>query len=103
MRWVRAIVRVVGWLLTPLVAWAACFLGAWLATLAAPGVSSAMTGFVFTICVGAAAGFGGLLLWMRVLRRSPRLRHSLHVTREGIPITEDLLAPGGDEGTAGPS
>ncbi|HUL68772.1 MAG TPA: hypothetical protein VLT17_00865 [Gemmatimonadales bacterium] len=103
MRWVRAIVRVVGWLLTPLVAWAASLLGAWLATLAAPGISSAMTAFTFTVCVGAAAGFGGLLLWMRVLRRSPRLRHSLHVTREGIPIADDLLAPGGDEGTATPS
>jgi len=25
------------------------------------------------------------------------------VTREGIPIADDLLAPGGNEGTAGPS
>jgi hypothetical protein len=102
MRWLRAIVRVVGWLLTPLVAWAASLLGAWLATFAAAGISP-MQGLALTIGLGAAAGFGVLLLWMRILRRSPRLRHSLHVTREGIPIADDLLAPDGNEGTAGPS
>ncbi len=102
MRWLRAIVRVVGWLLTPLVAWAASLLGAWLATFGAAGLAP-MQGLALTIGLGASAGFGSLLLWMRILRRSPRLRHSLHVTREGIPIADDLLAPGGNEGTAGPS
>jgi hypothetical protein len=84
---------VLGWLLTPLVAWAACLFGAWVGTVVGSRLADPMQGLGLTILLGAVAGFGGLLAWMRVLRRRPRLRKSLHVTREGIPITADLLAP----------
>jgi len=91
MRWLHLLLRVLGWLLTPLVAWAASLLGAWLGTLIAAWIDRPLQGLLVTMGLGAVFGFGTLLFWMRVLRRSPRLRHSLHVTREGIPVTADLL------------
>jgi hypothetical protein len=38
MRWLGILVRVVGWLLTPLVVWAASFSAAWLVLQAAPHI-----------------------------------------------------------------
>ncbi len=97
MRWLRLILRVCGWLLTPLVAWAASFCGAFLGTVAAGRMGQADPGLLVTVFAGAVSGFGVLLLWMRLLRRSPKLRHSLHLTREGIPqelITGSKVEPG---------
>ena len=92
MRWLRLLFLMLGWLLTPLVAWAACLMGAWVGTLVAYDVPNPDTGLAVTAAAGAASGFGALLFVMHLLRRSPRLRHSLHVTREGIPDTRELLA-----------
>jgi hypothetical protein len=86
MRWTALALRIVGWLLTPLVAWAASFLGAWLVllTLGTAGSPRALIG----IALGAAllAGIVALLLWRKVLKRFPKLRHSLHVSTEGLPV-----------------
>ena len=91
MRWLRLVLRVLGWLLTPLVAWAACFSGAAIGALVASGLERPTAGLIVTATFGAVTGFAVLLFWMRLLRRSPRLRHSLHVTVEGIPDTAELL------------
>jgi hypothetical protein len=94
MRWLRLVLRILGWLLTPLVAWAASFCGSALAFYAVRRIDSPDEALYMSIFAAVVSGFGGLLLWMRLLRRSPRLRHSLHVTREGIPEPPvDLLAP----------
>ncbi|MGH7702183.1 MAG: hypothetical protein ACREMO_03770 [Gemmatimonadales bacterium] len=97
MRWLRLLLRVGGWLLTPLVAWAASFCGAFLGTVVAGRLGQADPGLMVTVLAGIVSGFGVLLLWMRLLRRSPRLRHSLHLTREGIP--QELLTGGKVEPT----
>ena len=90
MRWVNLILRILGWLLTPLVALVASFIGATSGALVGRLIDSSSTALYVTVGAGFVFSLAALLLWMRLLRRSPRLRHSLHVTREGIPETADL-------------
>ena len=82
----RGVVRLVGWLLTPLVAWAASFLGSTLGALLAAGMGSARGGLWIT------AGLGGLFAltsawgWLRFLKRSPKLQQTLAVAPDGTPL-----------------
>jgi hypothetical protein len=92
MRWLGILVRVVGWLLTPLVVWAASFSAAWLVLQAAPHIEQPRRALAAALAGALVAGIGVMLLWMRLLRRSPRLRHSLHVDREGLPVIDDIGA-----------
>lgn len=69
--------RILGWLLTPLVATAASFLGAVLGTVLAEWVDSPSVGLTFTVVFGAATGFTALVFWFRLLRHSPKLTHAL--------------------------
>jgi len=89
------IARLVGWLLTPLIAWAASFFGAWAGAGASTAAAGANLSLGLTIMGGAAAGVGATMLWMRLLRRSPHLREALAVTAEGIPVA--ALEEEGDE------
>jgi len=74
-----------GWLLTPMIAWAASFLGAWIGTGIASRFASAMVGLRVTILMGALAAIGATIGWMRLLRRSPQLREALALSEEGVP------------------
>jgi len=85
MRWVRLLLRVFGWLLTPFLAWAASFFGAVVGALLAMRVHDPQTGVVLTAAVGAVAGFLTILLWLRVLRRSRHVREVLAVQSDGTP------------------
>ena len=91
MRVARFFVRLVGWLLTPFIAWAASFIGAVLGASIARGVNSPGTGLIITLVCGAIAGLGTLGVVIHYLRRSPRLRHALHVTEDAIPDTSEFL------------
>ena len=91
MRWLRILLLVIGWLLTPLVVWAASLLGAWIGASIAYILPTADSALLATIGGGVAAGLVAAFLWMRLLRRSPRLRRSLAITREGIPLTGELM------------
>lgn len=93
MRWLALLARIIGWLLTPLVVWAASFLGAWFGTWFAAGLPNPRSGLYVTVGSGLVAGLAMALIWMRILRRSRRLRHSLHVTPEGLPILDEVLTP----------
>jgi HAMP domain-containing protein len=84
-RFLKFILRFVGWLLTPLVAWAASFFGAWLMALAAPTFDDSSIGLILAVAGGAVGAISATVLWMRLLRRSPELREVLQVTEEGIP------------------
>lgn len=94
---VRFVLRFVGWLLTPIVAWAASFGGATLGAILGRGVA-ALTGLFISVVCGGLAAAVALLLWLRLLRRSPRLRHALEVTEEGTPVA--ALGEGSDEGAS---
>lgn len=89
MRWLRLGVRVFGWLLTPLLAWAACFLGAVGGALLAMHIREPRTGLAVTVVIGAAAGVAVILLWLRLLRHSPQVRDVLAVHSDGTP---DIIA-----------
>lgn len=75
-RWLVHLVLVVGWLLTPVLAWGASYFGIWLGALVAVHFRSPAAmlgvalGFAFT------AGFVVLAFWVRFMRRAPsRLMH----------------------------
>jgi hypothetical protein len=98
MRWPGILWRFAGWLLAPLVVWAVSLWGAWItfgvtASFATPR-RAVLTGLIVAVALGTVT----LLLWMRLLRKSPRLRKSLRVTREGLPVIEhDTAAPPPDQ------
>ena len=56
MRFLKLLLRILGWLLTPLVAWAASFIGASIGAVIARGLKSPTTGMVVTAACGAVAG-----------------------------------------------
>jgi len=89
MRPLRLIGRVFGWLLTPFVAWAASFLGAATMSKLVAGVSQVRVALALSIIGGGLAAALALLLWLRLLRRSPRLREALQVTQDATPVASD--------------
>jgi hypothetical protein len=82
----RALVRLLGWLLTPLVALAASFAGAWLGASLAGSLKSSSTGAWVVIGFGAGFGLVAAWAWLHYLRRSPRLQQSLAVAPDGTPL-----------------
>lgn len=88
MRWLGILLRVVGWLLTPLVVWAASLWGAWAALRVTVGFDDPRAALYTAFGVAVVTGTIVLYLWMQLLRRSPRLRKSLRVTREGLPVVD---------------
>jgi hypothetical protein len=89
MRWFGILTRIVGWLLTPLVVWAASFFGAWLLLNLGGQFANPRHAVYVAFATALIAGVASLWLWMQLLRRSPRLRHSLHVDPEGLPVIDE--------------
>ncbi|SRR5581483_3026994 len=90
MRWVRLLLRIFGWLLTPFLAWAASFFGAVAGALVAMRIREPRTGLLVTALAGAVAGLLAIVLWLRVLRRSRQVREALAVQSDGTP---EIVAP----------
>ena len=82
----RFLLRFLGWLLTPLVAWAASFIGAWLMSILVAGMKDPNDALVLTLGGGAVAAVSITFLWIRLLRKSPKIQEVLQVTAEGVPI-----------------
>jgi hypothetical protein len=93
MRWISLLLRILGWLLTPLVVWAASLIGAAIAMALLSPAQSSRAILYLTIAVGMLTGLVSTLLWMSFLRSSPRLRKSLHITPEGLPELEPEPEP----------
>jgi outer membrane lipoprotein SlyB len=93
----RLLLRLGGWLLTPLLAWAASFLGAVVGSLVGGSFGDPYLGIGLTAVAGAVAGILAIVLWLRVLRRSPSIRTALHVRPDGtpleLPLDEDETVP----------
>ena len=94
MRVLRLFLRVFGWLLTPFMAWAASFFGCVAGEVIATTISDPKQGLYLSAGLGALAGFVTLILWLRLLRRSPELQEALAVTPEGVPDTAVILDEG---------
>lgn len=87
MRVLRLFLRAFGWLLTPFMAWAASFFGCVAGEVIAIRMNDPQQGLILSAVLGAIAGFVTLILWLRLLRRSPELQEALAVTPEGVPDT----------------
>lgn len=85
MKIVRFVLRLFGWLLTLFVAWAASLSGGTLVAWATADTRPTVA-FGLTVAGGALAALLGLLGWVRLLRRSPRLRHALDVPGSGVSL-----------------
>jgi uncharacterized membrane protein YeaQ/YmgE (transglycosylase-associated protein family) len=100
MRWLRALARVFGWLLTPVLAWAASFFGAVAGALLAMRVREPRNGILVTAVVGGVVSFVAIHLWLRFLRRHREVREALAVSSEGTPLlVEEELDENGRDGT----
>ncbi|HET8649106.1 MAG TPA: hypothetical protein VFL95_03630 [Gemmatimonadales bacterium] len=91
MRWVRLLFRVFGWLLTPFLAWAASFFGCVAGAMIAARVADPLHGLLIEAASGGIVGFAVIVLWLRLLRRSPEIQHALAVLPDGTP---DTSSPG---------
>jgi sensor c-di-GMP phosphodiesterase-like protein len=90
---VRFLARLFGWLLTPVVAWAASFLGATVTAMLVRGWSNVRGQLILTISGGAIFAAIVLLLWLRLLRRSRRLRETLQVAEDATPLVVSEEGP----------
>lgn len=91
----QLLLRVAGWLLTPLVLVCAAGVGASIGLIIAPRLSP-NAGLVLTVVCALGFAIVGLVAWVRVLRHSPELRHTFAVTEAGLPesaLVERLVHP----------
>ncbi len=94
---VRGFARVFGWLLTPVVAWIASFLGAWVAASLTSRDLDLRWRLGVVIGTGALAATVSAILWLRLIRRSPTLQTALAVHPDGTPVAADAGSEGGDQ------
>ncbi|MGH7673197.1 MAG: hypothetical protein ACREMC_09860 [Gemmatimonadales bacterium] len=80
-RWLAHLLVVVGWLLTPLWAWGAAYVGLWLGALVALGFSSPLAMLVVAGSGALLLGFVVLWAWVRFMRRLPHLLSHLMAPR----------------------
>lgn len=80
----RLILRIVGWLMTPIVLTITAAIGATIGAMVAPRVP---TGWALAIMgfSGLVGAILGLIGWERLLGRSRELRAALALTAEGVP------------------
>lgn len=82
----RGLVRFVGWLLTPLVAWAAAFVGAWLGASLSGLIGNSTTAAWIVVGLGAVFGIVAAWAWLHYLRRHPKVQEALAVAPDGTPL-----------------
>ena len=72
-RWLAHLLVVVGWLMTPVLAWSASYVGLWAGALVATGFAGPVTMLAVAAAVAAVCGFIALFIWVRFMRRVPHL------------------------------
>jgi hypothetical protein len=72
-RWLAHLLVVVGWLLTPVLAWSASYVGLWAGALVAARFTRPVTMLVVAAAVATLSGFAVLYLWVRFMHRVPHL------------------------------
>ncbi len=99
MRLLRILGRLIGWLLTPLVASAASFFGALLGALVFSGVDDPIRALILTAALAAIAAVVATFLCMRFLQYTPEVRRALQLDETGMPALEEQpLEPETSEG-----
>jgi len=72
-RWLAHLLLVSGWLLTPVLAWGASFVGLWAGAFMALRFTQPLAMIGVAAGVAVLAGLGALALWVRFMRRVPHL------------------------------
>jgi hypothetical protein len=72
-RWLAHLLVVLGWLLTPVLAWSASYAGLWFGALVATRFSRPLVMLAVALGSAALCGFAALAVWVRFLRRVPHL------------------------------
>lgn len=80
-RWLAHFCLVVGWLLTPVLAWGASYLGLMIAAVPATRLGSPAAMLLAAAGGAALLGFGTLFLWVRFMRHVPHLLSHLMAPR----------------------
>lgn len=80
-RWLAHLLVVVGWLLTPVLAWSASYVGLWAGAMLATGFRQPLTMLAVAAAVAALCGFTALFVWVRFMRRVPHLLSHLMAPR----------------------
>jgi predicted tellurium resistance membrane protein TerC len=102
MKFLRFVARLFGWLLTPIVASAASFLGAVGGAMIARSVDNPTSGLITSGVCALVAAVLVTWLWLHWLRRRPEVRAALGVDETGAPeafIPE--IEEGGEGGEGG--
>ncbi|HEY3280625.1 MAG TPA: hypothetical protein VGJ83_08930 [Gemmatimonadales bacterium] len=87
-RWLAHLLVVLGWLLTPLWAWGASYLGLWLGAVVALRFSGPVVMMIVAGLGAVGLGFAVLWVWVRFMRRLPHLLSHLMAPR----VTEEHTA-----------
>ena len=72
-RWLAHLFVVVGWLLTPVLAWSASYVGLWAGAMIATRFARPLTMLAVAGAAAAVCGFAALAVWVRFMRRVPHL------------------------------
>jgi hypothetical protein len=72
-RWLAHLLVVAGWLLTPLLAWGASFVGLWAGALVALQFTRPLAGLGLAGGLAALAGLAAVASWVRFMRLVPHL------------------------------
>jgi hypothetical protein len=72
-RWLAHLLVVLGWLVTPLLAWGASYVGLWIGAVAGLRFARPLTMLAVALLGAALCGFTALALWVRFMRRVPHL------------------------------
>jgi hypothetical protein len=72
-RWLAHLLVVFGWLLTPVLAWGASYVGLWAGALVAIRFSQPVTMLAVAVAGAVLAGLAVIAVWVRFMRRVPHL------------------------------
>ena len=81
-RWLAHLLVVCGWLLTPILAWGASYMGLWAGALVALRFSHPATMLAVAGAAAALSGLVTLAFWVRFMRRVPHLLSHLMAARD---------------------
>jgi len=72
-RWLAHLLVIVGWLLTPVLAWGASYVGLWVGALVAVRLERPLPMLSVAGVCAAGSGLVVLAIWVRFMRRVPHL------------------------------
>ena len=89
-RWLAHLLVVCGWLLTPVLAWGASYIGLGVGALVATHLTRPLAMLAVAGSGAALAGLAALAVWVRLMRRVPHLlSHDMapRVSEQGRAVT----------------